>query len=284
MSITVHNVFAEERSDLPVAPFTMPGGEPHVNIGPIAVRDQYLWVDARVATAKDFMETLATVDALKGQGPKFLGLFLPYFPGARQDRRESGPFTLKLYADAINRLGADVVVTVDPHSDVLSALVERVQVIKPYTVMPAEVSEAPLSGWICPDAGAEKRVLDAARVLGIKTILHARKLRDPSTGKLSGFQCDTIPHPGRYVVVDDICDGGGTFIGLAKALTPANKDYTLDLWVSHGIFSHGLAGLQPYYDRIYTTDSFPSQVTDPALKRTDLHPFAAAAMRRAITR
>ncbi|MAX71916.1 MAG: hypothetical protein CMC76_12600 [Flavobacteriaceae bacterium] len=57
------------------------------------------------------------------------------------------------------------------------------------------------------------------------------------------------------LIVDDICDGGGTFIGLAKELKKHNAG-NLYLAVSHGIFSKGLEELNQYFTKIFTTDSF----------------------------
>lgn len=85
-------------------------------------------------------------------------------------------------------------------------------------------------------------------------VLHAEKERDPKTGKLSGF---LVPERKEFksnsvLIVDDICDGGGTFLGLAPEL----YDLDLYLYVTHGIFSKGLTDLSKSFKHIYTTDSF----------------------------
>jgi ribose-phosphate pyrophosphokinase len=278
--ITLHSVYAEERVNLPCAPFTFSGGEPHVQFDPKQIVDQYLWVDARLGTADGFMRLLVVLDAVRACRPKRLGLFIPYFPGARQDRRQPGtPFTLRLYADAIKRAAPDVVVTLDPHSDVLAACL-GIEIIPAHAAMDGMTGYA---GWICPDAGAEKRVHEAARAMGQTRILRACKKRDAMTGKLSGFQCEPIPAGGgSYLVVDDICDGGGTFVGLADTI--GKGSHSLDLWVTHGLFSRGLDELFKRFRTIHTTDSFP--YAGPGSDRLivhDVHPLAAAAMRRRIS-
>jgi ribose-phosphate pyrophosphokinase len=282
--ISLHNVFADDPAPLTCAPFTFSGGEPHVQLDPKQIEGQYLWLDARLGTADGFLRTLAVLDAARACHPRRLGLFIPYFPGARQDRRQPGtPFTLSLYADAIARLAPDVVVTLDPHSDVLAARLD-IEIIPAHAAMDRLPT---YTGWICPDAGAEKRVHEAARALNQHRILHARKTRNAATGKLSGFQCEPITTPGNYLVVDDICDGGGTFIGLADAIrAPGTEsaDHTLDLWTSHGIFSKGLGELLNRFRAIHTTDSFP--FAGPSSDRLivhELHDLAAAAMRRRIS-
>ena len=53
-------------------------------------------------------------------------LFMPYIPHARQDRNVSGRlFTLKSFAEIINSLNFAIVVVLDPHSDVSTALLDR---------------------------------------------------------------------------------------------------------------------------------------------------------------
>ena len=57
--------------------------------------------------------------------------------------------------------------------------------------------------------------------------------------------------------MDDICDGGGTFLGLADELRKRNAG-PLHLAISHGIFSKGTEVLRQKFDRLFTTDSIRS--------------------------
>jgi len=61
------------------------------------------------------------------------------------------------------------------------------------------------------------------------------------------------------MIVDDICDGGATFILLAKELYAAGAK-EVNLFVTHGIFSKGLI---PLYEagikRIFTQDGEASE-------------------------
>jgi ribose-phosphate pyrophosphokinase len=69
-------------------------------------------------------------------------------------------------------------------------------------------------------------------------------------------------------VVDDICDGGATFIELAKHLSnPAS----LTLCVTHGIFSKGVERLfDAGYTKIITTNSYCEIVNDPRVEIIDV--------------
>lgn len=58
------------------------------------------------------------------------------------------------------------------------------------------------------------------------------------------------------IIIDDICDGGGTFVNIGKAIKE-NKDFKgkVFLIVTHGIFTRGFETLSEYFDKIYTTNS-----------------------------
>ena len=60
----------------------------------------------------------------------------------------------------------------------------------------------------------------------------------------------------KYVIIDDICDGGRTFNELAKAIRAQRADAKIYLVVTHGIFSAGFAELSLNFEHIYTTNSY----------------------------
>ena len=59
----------------------------------------------------------------------------------------------------------------------------------------------------------------------------------------------------KYIIVDDICDGGRTFIELAKAIHGSRPTAEVYLVVTHGIFSNGLYELSKEITKIYSTNS-----------------------------
>ena len=90
-------------------------------------------------------------------------------------------------------------------------------------------------------------------------LIYATKQRDTRTGALSNVEIHTggVDLGSRTIlVVDDICDGGGTFLLLAEALRKAGIHNDLELYVTHGIFSKGTDALYKSYCPIYTTNSF----------------------------
>lgn len=245
-----------------------PGGEPHFQIEPSNIYKQDITIDARVGTPAHFIMLLAALDAIQHCGPTNTILHLPYFPGARQDRRESGgAFTLQMYAKILNEFSFDDLLVLDPHSDVTAACLSRVGVLSPKPFLNRLQRENGYAGWLSPDAGAEKRIHKLAETARPPRIVYGRKQRDVITGKLSGFSIEALPEAGAYLLVDDICDGGGTFVGLYQELMKDTffKDSIFDLWITHGLFSKGLEALASCFRTIYTTDSFPRNQRHPSL-------------------
>ena len=114
---------------------------------------------------------------------------------------------------------------------------------------------------ISPDAGANKKIYKLAEQIGYTgDIITCSKDRD-SEGKLT--KC-VVPYCSSlvkdYIIIDDICDGGATFINIAKELKPRalKNSYQPKIYliVTHGIFSKGTTELGHYFDAIYTTNSY----------------------------
>lgn len=277
--ISIYNPFdclippCEEFPDVSFTSLTFPGGEPHVHVPTERIQNECIWVDARLATPEGFLRLMATLHAVQRLHPKWLGLFMPYFPGARQDRYEQGGcFTLDMYLRILATLSRplDMLVVLDPHSAVLPQMIgdyyaERNRICMEFhAIDPVDILVSPdkYDGVIRPDKGAELRSAEMARHLGVP-LYRAEKVRDGLTGKLSGFQCETLPAEGLFLIADDICDGGGTFNGLVDEIRKTNPNVKFDLFVSHGIFSKGFIELYARFEKIITTDSFPRQVVQP---------------------
>lgn len=59
----------------------------------------------------------------------------------------------------------------------------------------------------------------------------------------------------NLLIIDDICDGGGTFIQLAEKLKGLGAA-KIGLFVTHGIFSKGYKDLNKWFDKIYSCDTY----------------------------
>lgn len=249
--------------------FFMPGGEPHAAIDPSLTRDRNITIDLRFRSAEEFLLMIWAAHAIKESKPAFLSIFLPYVPGGRQDRPESGiAFSLKLFADMINAVGFDQVYILDPHSYTTTALIKNCSIIDHWQSVANAIAASVLgddlpnlTGIIAPDAGASRRCHQFAnRYPKALQVYQATKNRNPQTGAISGFRCEQLPG-GHHLVVDDICDGGGTFIGLADHLKEEQPGIQLSLFTTFGIYSKGIKALEQRFLKIMCTDALESKYT-----------------------
>lgn len=239
--------------------FTFSGGEPHIKIEPGFDATQPVTITHRLTSFNRIGELYVAVDALRRMGVQKINLFIPYFPGARQDRImiPGEPLTVKVYADIINAMDFAKVTVFDPHSEVAPALLNNCEIVPNYAFI-EEVMKR-IGGnvkLISPDGGALKKIYRLSEYLGGADVVECSKSRDVKTGKLSGFKVyeDDLANA-DCLIVDDICDGGGTFIGLAEELKKKNAGM-LYLAVSHGIFNKGFEVFDTYFEKLFTTNSF----------------------------
>jgi ribose-phosphate pyrophosphokinase len=255
--------------------FTFPGGELQVHIPDLPERlARDLTVVARLQSSDAILRlTLATEILGRAHRAGHKRFVVPYFPYARQDRvmQPGEAFSLKAVARIINGLSYDEVVVCDPHSDVTPALVESVRVISQAELVAQHadlraIVESSSPAIVAPDAGAAKKAFAVAQHFGLP-LLTASKVRDVATGAITRTELHAAePLPGRdSLIVDDICDGGRTFVELAKALK-AHGAGRVFLYVTHGIFSQGLGVFDGLLDGVFTTDSFRSERAYSTLK------------------
>ena len=130
---------------------------------------------------------------LRANGVRYVALYMPYIPNARQDRVKSDEdvFTLKYFAWVINSLGFDKVRVLDPHSSVAEALIDRIEVLTPAMLVDTTIRNIyqgyEVDGSILafyPDEGAMKRYSGMVKMpyaFGIKD-------RDWSSGQIKGLR------------------------------------------------------------------------------------------------
>lgn len=209
---------------------------------------------------------------------KKLVLEIPYLLGARSDRNfdtsriRQTHYLKNVVAPIINGLGFHAVRIQDAHSDVTEALIDNYEpTTRLKNLLNIAIEEQDVHGnsidlnIIAPDAGASKRVWETTTNVmrnynkrwwpGFK-IVQAEKHRDVATGNITSTNVPVQDFKKQNCyIVDDLCDGGGTFIELAKVLKERNCG-RIFLIVSHGIFSKGLEPFKGLIDGIYTTNSY----------------------------
>jgi len=234
--------------------------------GEISIKVKYAHFSESVDIMFDFekleelTELFLLCHTIRLDGIKLSLLLIKYMPFGREDRKEScgKSFALKWFCEQINNLRFDNVEIIDPHSDVAAALINNVCVIKQHTLFENFLSDQKAEQkdfyLVAPDAGALKKVYKLAKIVNPLGVVECSKVRDIETGDISrtAVHADDLQGEDCYLV-DDICDGGRTFLEAAKVLKTKNAG-KINLLVTHGKFTKGLKVLDNFIDNIYSID------------------------------
>lgn len=211
----------------------------------------------------DLINLALLVDAIRRkEGEININLDIPYFPYCRQDRicNPGESLSVKVIASFINSLGFSRVYIIDPHSDVLGAVLDNMVQIdikhKVHEALFTLEKGAATVALVSPDAGALKKVYGYASYGPLGThVVRADKTRNTKTGKIAGTVVYS-EHLGNtnLLVVDDLCDGGFTFTQLAPELRKITTG-TVSLFVSHGIFTKGVDIVADVYDNVFVVNN-----------------------------
>lgn len=183
-----------------------------------------------------------------------LVLNLPYFPYARQDRVCSAgeSFSLKYFIQTLifSKL-FDKLIFNDAHSFELTNLlsvydstftyVEKKQIEcfkEHFKTFPLPTSTV----VVAPDKGAEDKAKQIARFLNLPLVTLQKERK--GTTLVSSWIDEDRTELGKIdftsvLVVDDICDGGKTFLSALDTLQEHKTIRNAHLWVTHGLFTNG---------------------------------------------
>jgi ribose-phosphate pyrophosphokinase len=228
----------------------------------ITQRLSMVLIKSRLNSFKDLELIITANQCLREFGIDDVNLYTPYFLGGRSDRKfgEGQTNYLKnVICPIINSQKFNKVVVMDPHSDVLEACLDNFVKIGNFELVEFALDNINDKNvtLISPDAGAFKKIFDVATKFSIENIITATKVRDMKTGNILHTDVPGIDQHNdvKYVIVDDICDGGRTFIEIAKTIHNVRPTAKIYLVVTHGIFSAGFKSLFEYFECIYCTNS-----------------------------
>ena len=233
-----------------------------------AVHSGGVQIKSRLNNFRDLELIVCATAALRNTGIKNIQLYTPYFMGARSDRRFTegdANYLKQVICPIINSQKFESVTILDPHSDVLEACLDNFVKISNHDIVKQSLTAIDNKNdaqdrivLVSPDAGAYKKIFDVAQKFGINKIITATKVRDVRTGKILHTEIPTLDQHEdlQYVIIDDICDGGRTYLDLAKAIHDSRPTAKVYLVVTHGIFSNGFLELSKEIEKIYCSNSY----------------------------
>lgn len=205
----------------------------------------------------EFMCISQLVMLLKQKNTKAIQLDMPYLPYGRQDKPVSNEetFGLHTFANLINSLELDAVTFYDAHSSVASDFIKNSINIEPKHIYDLTNQ---YDAVVYPDQGAFNRYKNKLEKKSITCV----KKRHWQTGNIVAQSlCEDLLNDGfidkeihTLLVLDDLCDAGGTFVGLIDLLRKEGYNNQIDLVVSHIVQNSSIerlkkAGYTNIFDR-----------------------------------
>lgn len=269
------NLVYPDKSEIKFNKNSYPDGQNNLVINPYSIAkiktiiensELSIQIKSRLNNWLDLEIIIATVASLRKLGIKEIHLYTPYLLGARSDRQfenGSNSYLVDVLAPVLNSLNLESITVMDVHSDVASACIKNLKTLDNWKIVDF-FFEHNLNddGYllVSPDAGALKKIYKITDKLAYKKdVIVCSKSRDEE-GKLTKtiVPINATMLGKDFIIIDDICDGGATFINIAKEIkkwdtTNSSKIYLI---ITHGIFSKGFEELSKYFDGIYCTNSY----------------------------
>ena len=247
-------------------------------------RDVFL-VQSTFPNADNLMELLLMIDAAKRASAHSIIAVIPYFGGARKDRKDKPRVAIgaKLIADMLSAAGIDRLITMDFHADQIQGFFNvPVDHLYASSIFLDYIKNNLSLDNLCiatPDVGGTKRASSYAKYLGVPMVIcHKSRLRANEVaemriiGDVEGLD---------VLLVDDMVDTAGT-ITKAANLMLENGAKSVRAIASHAVMSDPASTRvdQSALSEMIFTDSIPYSKKCDKVKILSVADMFAEAIRR----
>ena len=223
------------------------------------------------------MECLIIIDACRRSMTKSINVIMPCFPYARQDKKDESraPISAKLLANLLEKAGIDRLVVMDLHASQIQGFFDiPVDNIYSFPVINQYFNEKYFNSislqekqqkyvLVSPDAGAIKRTLKFAKLMKLNAVFMHKQRNYEIANTIDDMMIVGDP---KYIInktaiiLDDMCDTGGTLIKCAKLLRENGVNNVI-CCVTHGILSG------PALERLNATEYIDKMIVTNTLEQ-----------------
>ena len=245
------NFLYPEKSEIKYRIDTYPDSQSHLVLESEMDRRKSLSIYTRLSNLNDIWILMQLADICHRQGIQISCLQIAYLFAARTDRLFSfnEALDLELVKKCLIFVQAQQILVLDPHSKRL--ITEGVIDNDWLAFFALEASSNIPENVLFPDEGAYHRY---SELFDFDTTYYATKHRI-SRDKLEVKLPSRIKPNTSILVFDDLCDGGGTFFAIHKALQDMGVT-DMHLRVIHAIQKEPLVKLSKLYKTITITNSY----------------------------
>jgi ribose-phosphate pyrophosphokinase len=186
-------------------------------------------------TDSHLMELLVMLDAFRRSSAERVTAVIPYYGYARSDKKDRPRVSIgaKLVANLIATAGADRVLTMDLHAAQIQGFFDiPVDHLYAAPVMIGHYQTNPMPNLtvVAPDTGGAERARAYAKRLDAELALCDKRREKANVAEVMNVVGDVRGR--NCLIVDDMCDTGGSLTKVAAALRKAGADRI------HACFTH----------------------------------------------
>lgn len=251
-----------------------------------SIRGQFVFlIQSTYAPSDNLMELLLMIDAAKRASAYKVIAVIPYYGFARQDRKDRPRVAIgsKLVANMLTAAGADRVITMDLHApqiqgyfDIPVDHLDSSAIFIPYI----EKLALPNLTFAAPDVGSANRIREIASYFECEMVIcdkHRKRANEIASMVVIGDVTDR-----DVVLVDDICDTGGTLCKSA-ALLKEKGARSVRAFCTHPVLSgNAYSNIQnSVLEEMVVCDTIPLKSNIEKLKVASTSELFATAIRNA---
>ena len=251
-----------------------------------SIRGRFVFlVQSTYSPADNLMELLLMIDAAKRASAYKVIAVIPYYGFARQDRKDRPRVAIgsKLVANMLTAAGADRVVTMDLHApqiqgyfDIPVDHLDSSAIFIPYI---ESLNLANLT-FDAPDVGSANRIREIATYFEVEMVIcdkHRKRANEIASMVVIGDVTDR-----DIVLIDDICDTGGT-LAKSAGLMKEKGARSIRALCTHPVLSgNAYANIEnSALEELVVCDTIPVKHNSPKIKVLSVDELFAVALRNA---
>jgi ribose-phosphate pyrophosphokinase len=247
--------------------------------------DSVFLIQSTFSPAENLMELLLMIDAARRASANKVIAVIPYYGYARQDRKDRPRVAIgsKLVANMLVAAGADRIITMDLHAPQIQGYFDiPVDHLDSHAVFIPYIENLRLENltFAAPDVGATNRIREIASYFNVEMVIcdkHRKRANEIASMVLIGDVEDK-----DIVIIDDICDTGGT-LAKSAALLKEKGARSVRALITHPVLSgKAYENIEnSVLEELVVCDTIPLKHESPKIKVLSVAELFAVAIRNA---
>ncbi|MBS1949052.1 MAG: ribose-phosphate pyrophosphokinase [Bacteroidetes bacterium] len=247
--------------------------------------DMVFLIQSTCAPAENMLELLLMIDAAKRASAYKVVAVLPYYGYARQDRKDKPRVAIgsKLMANMLVAAGADRVITMDLHAPQIQGYFDiPVDHLDSSAIFIPYIEQLKLENltFAAPDVGSANRIREIASFFNAEMVIcdkHRKRANEIASMVVIGDVTDR-----DVVLIDDICDTGGTLAKSAGLLKEKGARSVRALCTHPVLSGNAYANIEnSVLEELVVCDTIPLKKESSKIKVLSVAELFAIAIRNA---